>query len=255
MPTPVQHLVVADAILMHASLPDSIRAPLRAERAAFLFGSTAPDVQTVSGQTREATHFYSVPLTSQRPAHEVLFAAHPDLARAGGLPGPHAAFMAGYISHLLLDVIWVRDIFEPAFGPKAGWSSFHDRLFLHNVLRAWCDRRDQARLAAGMGNALAAAAPEGWLPFTDDAYLRAWRDLLAEQFAPGAVIRTVEVFAQRGRVQPQAFERVLDSEAHMDAMIFNRIPRAAIDDFYARGLAESCRVIVAYYEGVLRART
>ena len=250
MPTPIQHLVVADAILADPRLSEPARAWLTAQRAAFLFGNTAPDVQTVSGQTREATHFYTVPLSSDRPAHEAMFDAYPDLARPDRMPAARAAFMAGYIAHLLLDVIWVRDIFTPVFGPEAGWGRFRERLFLHNVLRAWCDRRDQAHLAGGAGRALATTAPAGWLPFTGDGYLRRWRDVLVEQLAPGAAIRTVEVFAERGNHSPAEFERVLDSPDQLDERIFSRVPRAAIDAYTARSLAEACRLLSVYLEPV-----
>ena len=191
MPTPVQHLVIAEALLADRRLPDPAHALLDAQRAAFLFGNTAPDVQTVSGQPREATHFFHVPLRSGRPAHALLFEAHPNLARPERLLPSHSAFLAGYIAHLLLDVTWLRSVFTPVFGPDAGWGHFRDRLFLHNVLRAWCDRRDQTRLAPGAGESLAGVTPDHWLPFTGDEQLRRWRDVLVEQFTPGATIRTV----------------------------------------------------------------
>jgi len=248
MPTPVQHLVVADAILRDPRLSERARALLATQRAAFLFGNTAPDVQTVSGQTREATHFYRVPLASERPAHEALFAAHPGLARVDRMPAAHAAFMAGYIAHLLLDVIWVRDIFTPVFGPEAGWGRFRERLFLHNVLRAWCDRRDQTQLTDGTGARLASARPDRWLPFTHDDHLGRWRDQLVEQLAPGAIIRTVEVFAERGHVPPAEFERVLRSPGELDERIFTRIPHATLDAYYARSLSEACALITAYLD-------
>lgn len=253
MPTPIQHLVVADVVLRRAELPPGARDLLASMRSAFLFGNTAPDVQTVSGQSREATHFFRVPLESDRPAHEAMFRAHPQLGLARRLPPAQAAFLAGYISHLLLDVMWVRDIFTPVFGPEAGWGSFSQRLFLHNVLRAWCDRRDQARLIADAGPALAATRPHTWLPFVEDRYLHRWRDVLVVQFEPGATIRTVEVFAERGRVSPEAFERILDSEDRMDEMIFCHVPRNAVEDFYARGVAVSCEIIASYLNPVERA--
>ncbi len=248
MPTPIQHLVIADSLLADSRLPATARAFLAAQHSAFLFGNTAPDAQTVSGQTREATHFFSVPPDSDRPAHEVMFALHPQLSRPGRLPGAQAAFLAGYIAHLLLDLMWVRDIFLPVFGPDAGWSHFHERLFLHNVLRAWCDRRDQAQLPPTAGLLLTTVNPDHWLPFTEDDHLRRWRDVLIEQLAPGATIRTVEVFAQRGQVSPEAFERILDSDERMDDLIFRHVPRAAIDAFYARSLAQARDIIVGYLE-------
>ncbi len=231
-----------------SNLTGYIHAHLIEHKAAFLFGNTAPDVQTISGQPREATHFFNVPLDSDRPAHRILFDAHPGLGRPERLPPAHAAFMAGYIAHLWLDVMWIRDIFQPIFGPDAGWSTFRDRLFLHNVLRAWCDRRDQARIAPGTGAVLSAAVPDHWLPFTGDAHLRRWRDILVEQFAPGATIRTVQVFAERGRIDPAEFERVLGSEQAMDDLIFSHLSRETIEGFYTRGLTESRALMIEYLE-------
>jgi hypothetical protein len=250
MPTPIQHLVVADAILSDLRLPAHTLAFLRRQRAAFLFGNTAPDVQTVSGQPREATHFFNVPLDSDRPAHEAMFSLHPRLGDAGQLPAAHAAFMAGYIAHLLLDVIWVRDIFAPVFGPEAGWGRFDERLFLHNVLRAWCDRRDQARIDGDAGDLLTAVTPDRWLPFTDDIHLRRWRDLLVEQLAPGASIRTVEVFAARAQLPPDSFERILNSPEKLEGLIFSRLPRSEIDRFYDYSLTEAIDLIARYLQSL-----
>jgi len=246
MPTPVQHLVIADAILASKSLPGRTRAFLTARRAEFLFGNVAPDVQTVSGQPRAATHFFNVPLDSSRPAHQVMFESHTHLSEAHRLPPTQAAFLAGYIVHLLLDVMWVRDIFQPIFGPDAGWSTFQDRLFLHNVLRAWCDRRDQTGLAGNTGAFLATVAPDRWLPFVGDGYLRQWRDALVAQLAPGGAIRTVQIFAERGRNDPLAFERVLESEDELNTRIFSHAPRRVVDDFYSQGLLESCMLLEDY---------
>ena len=246
MPTPVQHLVIAEALLAHQNLPDHTRAFLAAWRAEFLFGNVAPDVQTVSGQPRAATHFFNVPLDSSRPAHQIMFEAHTHLSKPGRLPATQAAFLAGYIVHLLLDVMWVRDIFQPIFGPDAAWSTFRDRLFLHNVLRVWCDHRDQASLPGDAGASLSAVHPERWLPFTPDDHLCRWRDELVGQFAPGAAVRTIEVFAVRGKTEPAAFRRVLESEERMNELVFRRLPSAMIDDFYARGLSESCALLDDY---------
>ena len=48
MPTPVQHLAIAEQLLRDSTLPGSIRDRLLEQRGAFLFGNTAPDVQTVA---------------------------------------------------------------------------------------------------------------------------------------------------------------------------------------------------------------
>src|SRR5512147_2420190 len=52
VPTPIQHIILAEQLLSDATLPAPLRDELRAQRGAFLFGNTAPDVQVVSNQLR-----------------------------------------------------------------------------------------------------------------------------------------------------------------------------------------------------------
>jgi hypothetical protein len=247
MPTPVQHIIIAEQLLHDFTLPESVRDVLRAQRGAFLFGNTAPDVQVVSNQPREATHFFRIPFGATPQPHHILFNKFPVLAHARSLPAAHAAFIAGYICHLWLDIIWVRDIYLPAFGPDARWDTMRDRLLFHNILRAWCDQNDQRQLNADTGSSLATAQPRKWLPFTADGYLREWRDRLAAQFQPGAAIRTVEVFAARNRVSPEEFRRVLASPAELDRLIFTHVSPGKIEAFYRAGHDEMAELIVEYF--------
>ena len=247
MPTPVQHLVLAQRLLEDATLPEAIRDRLRAQRGAFLFGNTAPDVQTVSGQLREATHFFVIPWMRVPKPHKAMFELFPYLGFPHKRPSDHAAFIAGYICHLWLDVLWVRDIYLDNFGPYAHWgANLRERHVYHNILRAWCDRHDQGQFNGTIGSALSLAQPSEWLPFVADRYLVQWRDGLAGQFRPGGSIRTVEVFAERGGVPPEKFQQVLDSPDEMEQHIFAHASREKIEKFYQDGYAQMADLIVEY---------
>ncbi len=247
MPTPFTHLATADEMLARPGLPPAAQAALRAEWPAFLLGNIAPDVQTVSGQPREATHFFPVPLRGCPPAPERLFAVYPALARRAALPPAQAAFVAGFLAHLVFDQLWVAQVFEPVFGEGQRWASFRERLYLHNVLRAHWDEQDLARLPPQAAGHLRAAAPAGWLPFVDDPHLHTWRDLVADQLGPGAA-RTVEVFAARSRADPAEFAALLASPEELERRIFARLPRAALDAYRAEALARSVEVIAAFWD-------
>jgi hypothetical protein len=248
MPTPVQHLVLAQRLLGDATLPEAIRDRLQAQRGAFLFGNTAPDVQTVSGQLREATHFFIIPWLRVPKPHKAMFELYPYLGFPGKRPADHAAFIAGYICHLWLDVLWVRDIYLKSFGPYAHWgANLRERHVYHNILRAWCDRHDQSQLSGTLGAALSSANPIEWLPFTADHYLLQWRDGLVAQLQPGANIRTVEVFAERGGVPPEKFQQVLDSPEEMAAHIFTHASPDKIEKFYRDGYEQMAELIVEYF--------
>lgn len=242
MPTPFYHLSLARRLQAARDFP----ALLRDEWPAFCLGNIAPDAQNVSGQTRESTHFFDVPMRDPAPAWHTMFRQFPVLSDPARLPPAQAAFLAGYVCHLALDQLWIADIFDPVFGLEAGWSTFHHRLFLHNVLRIYLDRIDAPNLQDGAGAALGQARPDGWLPFLADDALRRWRDFVADQLAEGAASQTVEVFAVRMSLAPTDFESLLQSPTAMQAQIFDRLPFSTLIDFRERGMARSRDAIAEY---------
>lgn len=239
------HLALAKETLHGDALPLAIRRLLIQQRGPFLLGHTAADVQTVSGQARRETHFYSIPRTNERPAYEVLFAAHPRLARAERLPPAQAAFVAGYIAHLLLDELWLERIFQQYFVEQT-WGTRRERLFLHNVLRTWMDRQDQQRLSGTTVTTLREVKPQGWLRFVGDEHLRSWRDWLVEQLGPGHSVQTAEVFAQRMGISVAEVEAVLMSPRQMETRIFRHVPRGALQSFHDTGYTQSVGLITRY---------
>lgn len=249
MPTPVNHLLMAREVLEVGGLIAPAQRLLRAQYGPFLLGHTAPDVQTVSGQRREETHFYTLPPSTATPAAQILLETYPELAHAERLSPAHAAFIAGYMAHLLADELWWWEIFHPFFGPHAGWDSWEERLFLHNVLRTWLDEQDQARLNGGERIALAAVEPQGWLPFVRDEDLRAWRDDLVEQLQPGHRIRTAEVFAGRMGVPAEAVEAAAHSPERM-AWIFRHVPLERLRLYREEVTHRSARLLNDYLRNV-----
>jgi Zinc dependent phospholipase C len=249
MPTPIQHLVIAGDVLTDPALASTVRAHLAAARGAFLFGSIAPDVQSVSKQPREATHFFQMPPTNTQPAPRVMLATHPTLARSHKLPSAQAAFIAGYLAHLALDELWIADVFGPHFGLTAEWGTFRERLLIHNVLRTWLDQRDQNRLNGSLSATLAEVEPRDWLPFVTDEHLRAWRDEIAAELRPGSEIRTAEVFAERLHVPSAEFRRVLESPEEMQRRVFSHLSPGCVDRFYTDARTVSVRWITEYLKG------
>ncbi len=251
MPTPFYHLSVAEELLGSERLPARIHALLAAERGAFLFGNTAPDVQVISRQPRQDTHFFDLPLRSMaRTPWEQLLTVHPSLRAAGNLPPAQAAFLAGYLCHLQADWLWVKEIFVPVFGMHSPWGTFPQRLYLHNVLRAYQDRQILPSLTNGTCASMRRAAPAGWLPFVDDEHLRQWRDLLVSQLRPEAPSQTVEVFAARQGLSPDEFYRVLDSEEAMEREVFARVPRDALDLYRQQLVEENMNLLEMYLRSI-----
>lgn len=246
MPTPFYHLALAGAMLADQRLQPSARELLTETHAAFIFGNTAPDVQTMSGDDRIATHFFHVPLRDKTPAYETMFARHSQLSVAAVLPKEQSAFIIGYICHLLLDQLWIGEILEPYFGFRATWENLRERLFLHNVMRIHLDRQDLAQLPSDLDVVLAHVQPTAWLPFVEDQHLRAWRDFLSVQLAPDADIQTVAVFAERMGRAPSEFETLLDSPQRLQTRLWENIPESELTSFRQRALAKSIELVHSY---------
>jgi hypothetical protein len=228
-----------------------IRQALTAHRCIFLFGNTAPDVQVVSHQTREDTHFFTLPFVQEAPpAWEVFLENYASLSDPRRLPPEQAAFLAGYLCHLQADWLWVKDIFDPIFGPSSTWSTFWRRLYVHNVLRAYLDYQVLVELTQNAGFCLETIAPRGWLPFVDDKYLIEWRDEVFEQLLPGASSHTVDVFAERQGIAPEEYYRLLNSEDAMQAEVFSHISPETLDNYRLNLLAENLHLLEIYFSGL-----
>lgn len=248
MPTPATHLALAEEMLRKDDLSAAARQLLNEQWGPFLLGSTAPDVRTVSGQRREASHFYSVPRTSDVPAYRALLDTHPTLACVEALSPPRAAFIAGYIAHLVLDELWLDDVF-PRFLLQ-DWGPLRERLFLHNVLRTWIDYEAQEALDGAVAQTLQGVEPRGWVPFVADEHLRVWRDWLVEQLGPGCKMETAEVFASRMGVQPAEIDAVAQSPAQMEELVFHRFSWSALRAFRQKGHEHSVALVDWYVGGL-----
>lgn len=249
MPTPFYHLSIARDIYEHPALDSGLSGLLSENLGAFLLGNTAPDVQVISGQKRSATHFFSVPIPPDGSVPWIqLFNEYPLENQPAKFPPSKAAFIAGYLCHLQADWIWVKEIFEPVFGPHQTWETFAQRLYLHNVLRSYLDEKVIASLPPGVVAELREALPQHWLPFIQDDFLIKWRDDLSEQLQSGERIRTIEVFASRHGIDPAAFQAMIGSEERMESNVFVHISRQQLDDYRADMLTQNIALLEDYLD-------
>jgi hypothetical protein len=247
MPTPFYHISIAEEILASGRLAPQVGELLSQERGAFLVGNVAPDVQVISGQSRRSTHFFDLPIKNNRiEPNDHMLHSYPQLAIAGNLSPGQAAFIAGYLCHLQADWLWVRNIFVPVFGLRGSWGTFQQRLYYHNVLRAYVDRQILPGLEHDIGTQMRQAAPREWLPFVSDGDLGRWRDYLAGQLQPGGKVDTVEVFAERQGMSPDVYYELIGSEEAMQQEVFSHIPRSSLDDYRLGLLIESMNILESY---------
>lgn len=251
MPTPFYHLSIATELLAGSGLPESILAFLHRQRCAFFLGKTAPDVQTISGQSRPETHFYRVPLMDSACPWERMFDRYPFLSRPEELSPEQAAFISGYICHLQADIIWIRDLFVPYFLPLLARHRRKQVGYLHNVLRSFLDERILHVLQEDVGQCLLEVPVEDWLPFVEGKYLVEWRNFIAGQLLPGAKVQTFEVFAERMKMPVEALLDLVHSESRMEAEIFSFIPYQVLVEYREKLVSANLELLREYLKPVV----
>jgi len=248
VPTPFQHLLYSQRVFRAPGLPARVSHALETERGAFLLGSTAGDVQAITGQPRVDTHFYRLSEPHERSAAERFLLAYPELAAPSLLLPTRAAFVSGYLVHLAWDEVWAEDIFIPFYRDADHWPDRMSYFVHHNALRVHLDRGAYGSLVQkeALASLLGSVVPERWLPFVEDAALIQWRDWLVEQLLDPAAIQTVEVFSRRMQVPPDRLEEIVDEMVrgtYVDVL--------GLDDALARyeamALAESMLTLLSYW--------
>ncbi len=250
VPTPFYHLSIATELLAGNDLPKAVLDLLMEQRCAFFFGKTAPDVQTISGQSRHETHFFRIPLMETNPPWERMLSQNPGLRSANQLPRNQAAFIAGYICHLQADVIWIRELFLPYFLPLLAKFRRKQVGYLHNVLRSYLDAHILEKLQQDVGQCLMDVQAEDWLPFVEGRYLTEWRNFIAGQLMPGSKVKTVEVFAQRMKMPVEALLDLIQSESRMEEEIFSFIPHQVLVEYREKLVSANLELCREYLDPI-----
>lgn len=88
--------------------PAGLRNIVRGFQPAYYAGAIAPDARVRDEAAREATHFYSFRDSGTwGSATRRLFSAYPELADPASLTKSQTAFVAGYLTHLAADEVFV----------------------------------------------------------------------------------------------------------------------------------------------------
>jgi hypothetical protein len=155
---------------------------LDAERGHLYLGCTAPDIRVITRWDRSATHFFDLASFERQSSVAELFRHHHYLAQVGRLGQPTVAFMAGYISHLVMDEIWITDIYRPFFGEQsplggAPWANLLDRA-LQFALDD--ETRGDSALMADVLQELSCGELTPDVGFIDSDTLGHWRQILID---------------------------------------------------------------------------
>lgn len=153
-----------------------------AGRGAFYLGSTGPDMRILSRADRMSSHYFDLDCVEQQDATESFFEAHSDLRDPNALEGQTAAFVAGYLTHLVIDQIWITDIYRPFFGLDSALGGDARANVLDRVLQYDMDleRRKDRPAMEDIREQLMTADVTLDTGFVDEDVLAHWREIVVD---------------------------------------------------------------------------
>ena len=249
MPTPFVHLTYAMELMSHSDFWESLNEPISPVTGAFLLGNTAADIQTLTSASRISTHFYRIRGVQPCWGWEMMLSEYPKMANPYRLDFSQAAFISGYLVHLLWDEMWTRNIFAPYYMNASWWSDRLAYALHHNALRVILDRKahTELRRQRHIINQVAAVQPDNWLPFAGDHILLQWRDWLVEQLQDDVDSHTVQVFASRMDVPTTQFTEVIHK---LEEEGVEEIPglASAMATTHKQASADSLSLLLRYWQ-------
>lgn len=164
-------------------LADLMNSPaIDVDRGVYYLGSTGPDMHILSREDRISSHYFDLDCLAHQDSVDAFFQAHGELKSAGKLDGATAAFVAGYLTHLVIDELWITDIYRPHFGPESPLGGDARANVLDRILQYDMDlqRRTDRPAMEEIRGQLAATRLAMDTDFLDTAMLSRWRDVVVD---------------------------------------------------------------------------
>ncbi len=174
----------------------------------YLLGATAPDIRVLTREDRERTHFFDLSVDEHQDPVGRFLSEHDHLVDSAALNPDTRGFVAGYISHLVMDEVYITRVYREYFrkhdemGGKIR-ANVMDRLLQFDLERTYGNDPD---LSSSICTALSCTLENVDVGFIEAETLEKWRG-----------------------VTKDVAERNMDWE-RMRGMIANHLRRAGMDD-------------------------
>jgi len=177
MPSLALHTIIAKEVadrLRHRVLEE--------ERGNLYLGSTAPDIHVITRWERRRTHFFDLSNLDEQSGMAGLFERYPRLREPSDLSAGTAAFVAGYVTHLVVDELWINTIYRPFFGERSPLSGDVRANIMDRALQFSLDRqkRIDGELMAHVLNEIARSDLAFEIELVDGETLGRWKDIILD---------------------------------------------------------------------------
>lgn len=215
----------------------------------FLLGCCTPDIRALTKWERTRTHFSSLEVKQIGAGVEGLFRSNPQLTVDIKSHEPTRAFIAGYITHLIADETWIIEIYRPYFAnenlfPDPIQANVADRAIQLDMDRAVWNERPTVDYVIDQINQ---SNIDIDITFIDANTMSDWRTWVAHFISTPFSWDRLTFLTQRMYKNNHAAQEVAQSFlASIDynlELLYESIPRTAIQEFKDKVISESTRVI------------
>ena len=245
-------------ITLHMVLARQIAENLRREdldtcRGSYLLGATTPDIRLLTRQDRFSTHFFDLAGPDHQDSVGGFLAGHGQFLEPGSLNDETRAFVAGYISHLVMDEQYITGMYRRFFAQHEtlGGSiraNVMDRLLQFDLDRAY---GNDPQLKRELSDALACTVENIEVGFIEFETLEKWRALTVD-----VAQRTMDWERMRSMIsnhlrysgieEGETLGSFLDSLPELLSETVARITNAEIDAFVRRSTEAASTAVERY---------
>jgi hypothetical protein len=241
----------AHIALAHQAAQSLGHPTLEANMGQFLLGSTSPDIRIITRRRREEYHFAPLDFEAIGAGIRGLFDAHPRLLPSSSQNGPTQAFIAGYITHIIADELWIVQMYRPYFGNRTVFQDEAVGNVMDRALQLELDRQSWQTVEARLP--LVDAAADGVdVDFIPPGTLAEWRRWVAEFVGRGFSWERLRFMGRRiaagdeGHPANRVVAEFLQGMPSSLERLYDVVPRDNLSDFKARAIEALTQAVGDY---------
>ena len=200
------------------------------------FGSTAPDIRVITREARDVYHFAGLDFEEVGAGISGMAAAYPDLFDLSRLEEQTQAFLAGYVSHLVLDETWITEMFRRYFGNAEVFGDNVTGQVMDRALQIELDRESRS-IAFEMLQAIDSARTGIEVTFLRDDALNEWCDWVIDRVRRPVSMDRLRFMAGRIARWDESHPAYAVAENFLNSLpegmseLYRRVPRKHVDRF------------------------
>ncbi|MBA4179091.1 MAG: hypothetical protein C0506_00740 [Anaerolinea sp.] len=250
MPPITLHMVLAREIAL--SLKSDALDPASGH---YLLGATTPDIRVITRQDRFSTHYFDLNGPDHQDSVAGFFSEHSRLLRPERLNAETRAWVAGYISHLVMDEQYITGIYRKFFAQHDALGGAMRANVMDRLLQFDLDREygNDAELKQEICAALSCTVEGIEAGFVDKETLERWRkvsyDVAAREMDWERMRSMISNHLRYGGLEEgETLSSFLDSLPELLDETIAHITSAEVDAFVQRSTA-AARAAVGRYLG------